>query len=396
MALKHTLKLYKAQNFVDGRILPLVCRFLSLFKRKGELPKQPKRILFIRFSGLGDAILALPTIKRLKEKFPKSQIDVLCLPRNKEAFEHQPFIPKTILFKRSSLPALPFFLLRNFRRYELCIDSEEGFRLAAILSFFLSNRTIGFSYKEGKMLHDASVSAPAGKHGAIRLAHLLEPLGVKFTPKELVPLQTGEQYKKLIDTRLRQLDIIPKKDLLVGMHAFAAPTSQWRAYPQERVVELIRRLRAGGCKIALTGLSSDSTTAREVIAALGDPSWVYDFSDLPADALFYLIKNYSLMISIDSGPMHIAAAQGVPVIGLFGPKPPTLSGPFPPNRHVTFHRAPKGHHHKTSDEAWAHGCAPDYIKQITVDEIYSAARKILGIKVKKQKFSAKDFLIRAA
>jgi len=396
MSLKYALRLHKAQNAADEHLFPLFCRFLSLFKRKGGLPEKPKRILFIRFSGLGDAIQSLPTIKRLKEKFPRASIAVLCVPRNKEAFQHQKLIDDVLVMARSSMPlSIPLYILRNFRSFDLCIDTEEGFRLAAMLSFFLSKRTIGFSYKEGNMLYDASVKGDESEHGVTRLAKLLLPLGIKFKPKELVPLNTSEQYRKLIEVRFQQLGINPKKDLLVGIHAFAAPTSVWRAYPPERVVELIKQLRAGGCKIALTGISSDSTTAKQVIAAVGDPSWLYDFSDLPSDALFYLISKYSLLISIDSGPMHIAAAQGVPVIGLFGPKPPSVSGPYPLSKFVVFHKIPKGHKHEWS-KAWAHGCAPEYIKQITVDEIYSAARKILGIKVKKAKFSAKDFLIRAS
>ncbi|MCX6772867.1 MAG: hypothetical protein NTV88_03815 [Candidatus Micrarchaeota archaeon] len=153
-------------------------------------------------------------------------------------------------------------------------------------------------------------------------------------------------------------------------------------------------MRLSGCKIALTGLSSDSTTAKDVMGALADPTNVYDFSDLPADALFYLIKNYSLMVSIDSGPMHIAAAQNVPTIGLFGPKGPSVSGPFPLKKFTCFHKAPKGHYHKSDAEAWKHGCAPDYIKQITVDEVYKAARKILSPKLKKIKFNARRYVIR--
>lgn len=380
MSLKYALRFHKAQNFVDGSVLPAVCSVLSLFKRKGGLPKQPSSVLFIRFSGLGDAILALPAIRRLKEKFPSAKIAVLCLPRNKEAFERQPFISSTVLFRRSSLLALPFFLLRNFRSYDLCIDSEEGFRLAAILSFFLSKRTIGFAYREGKLLHDASVSAPAKEHGVLRLARLLEPLGMHFKPKGLVPLHASGQYRKLIDQRFSQLGITAR-DRIAGIHAFAAPTSKWRAWPKERAAGLARLLRDRlGCKVILTGLSSDSVKAREVIALAGDPAGIYDFSDLPADALFYLISRYSLMVSIDSGPMHIAAAQGVPVIALFGPKPPALSGPFPPGRHIAFHRAPKGHKHRGADEAWAHGCAAEYIKQITVEEVFLAAVKMLGAK----------------
>lgn len=398
MSLKYALRLHKAQNFADEHLFPPFCALLGAIKRKGELPEKPKRILFIRFSGLGDAIQSLPAIKRLHERYPQAKITVLCVNRNKEAFQHQPFISDVKVMGRGSLLfSLPLYVLRNSRSFDLCIDSEEGFRLAAILSFFLSKRTVGFSYKEGDMLYDESVDDDWNQHVVIRFARLLRPFGINFKPKELVPLNTGEEYRKLIEARFQQLGINPKKDLLVGIHAFAAPTSKWRAYPPERVVELIRRLRAGGCKIALSGISSDSTTAKEVIAAVGDPSWLYDFSDLPSDALFYLVKNYSLLISIDSGPMHIAAAQGVPVIGLFGPKPPYVSGPFPlkSSRHVCFYRVPKGHRHDWS-KAWSHGCAPEYIQQISVDEIYNAARKILGIKVKKTKFSAKDFLIRAS
>ena len=394
-SLKYALKLHKAQNFVDERIFPLVCGLLGFFKRKGELPQHPGRILFIRFSGLGDAIQSLPTIKRLHERYPHAKITVLCVPRNKEAFQLHGFISETkVMGRKDVLLPMPLYALTHFRSFDLCIDSEEGFRLAAILSFFLSKRTIGFSYREGNWLYDAKVLANSAEHGVPRLAHLLQPLGINFKPKELVPLNTGDAYKRLIDERFALLSIDPKNDMLVGIHAFAAPTSVWRTWPKGKVVELIERLRLGGCKIALTGLSSDSTTARQIMGCLSDPTNVYDFSDLPSDALFYLIKNYSLMISIDSGPMHIAAAQGVPVIGLFGPKPPSLTGPFPPGKHIAFHRAPKGHHHRAPDEAWAHGCAPDYINQISVDEVYKAARKILGPKIKKMKFTAKRYFIR--
>lgn len=395
MSLKYALGLHKAQNFIDDRVFPAVCGFLGFFKRKGGLPEQPNRILVIRFSGLGDAIQSLPMIKRLKESYPRAKITVLCVPRNREAFQNQKFISEAKAMGRKDLfLAMPLYMLGNLRAFDLCIDTEESFKLAAILSFFLSRRTIGFSYREGDRLYDVSVRGNPAEHGVPRLARLLAPLGVKFRPRELVPLNTGDECRKLIDARFRLLGISPKKDKLVGIHAFAAPTSSWRAWPVGHVVELARRLRSAGCKIALTGISSDSSTAKEVIGAVGDPTHVYDFSDIPADALFYLIKNYSLMISIDSGPMHIAAAQGVPVIGLFGPKPPSVSGPYPLGRHVCFHRAPRGHRHKTSDEAWAHGCAPDYIKQITVDEVFEAAVKKLGIRGKKS--GKKDFQIRAS
>ena len=383
--MKYALRFYAIQNFLDGKIFPLACRLLSFFKRKGQLPDAPKRILFIGFSGLGDGIQMLPIIKRLKERYPGSRITVVCLPRNMDAFEHQPFIHDRFILSRASLFfRLPLYILRNFRAYDLCVDAEANFRLAAIISFFLSKRTVGFSYKEGDWFYDASVKADETAHGLVQLASLLEPLGVKFKPR-LVPLHTTPAHKKLIDARFRSLGINPKKDLLVGVHAFAEPTVAWRAYPKEQAVELVRRLRDDGCCIALTGMSSDSTAAKQVIGSLSDTTNVYDFSDLPSDALFYLIKNYSLLISMNSSPRHIAAAEGVPLIALFGHQPPTQPDPFMPKKHVILYRPPKGHNHKTPEEAWAHGCAPEYMKQITVDEIHAAARKLLGRKLRRRK-----------
>ncbi|MCX6772866.1 MAG: hypothetical protein NTV88_03810 [Candidatus Micrarchaeota archaeon] len=174
MSLKYALKLHKVQNIVDERIFPLVCGVLGFFKRKGELPKHPKRILFIRFSGLGDAIQSLPTIKRLHERYPRAKITVLCVPRNREAFQNQKFISGVkVMGRKDMLFSMPFYAIRSFRSFDLCIDTETGFRLAAILSFFLSKRTVGFSYKEGDWLYDVSIKANAAEHGVPRLAHLL-------------------------------------------------------------------------------------------------------------------------------------------------------------------------------------------------------------------------------
>lgn len=369
---KYALQLYRLQNFLDEHVFPLLVCVLALFKRPGPLPSSPHRLLVIRFSGLGDAVASLPMMERFQKAYPRAQLDVLCIPRNAAAFYHQSFIHEIhVLDRKGLLLNLPFFLLSHWRAYDICIDTEHGFRLAAILSFFLSRRTIGFHYNPGHRLYDASVDSVPGLHGVPNLMRLLGPLGVSVAPpRKLLSLHYGEADRHAVDALFQKYGIRPSRDLLIGIHPFAAPTSVWRTWPPERVAELIGKLRQRyRCKIILTGQHSDSTPIPKLLAMLPDKTGVFDFSDLPTPGLFYLISTYRALVTIDSGPMHIAAAQGVTAFALFGPKPPTLTGPWPPQAHYTFHHVPPGCSHTSLDEVWSCHCRDEYVRRITVEEV---------------------------
>jgi heptosyltransferase-2 len=101
--------------------------------------------------------------------------------------------------------------------------------------------------------------------------------------------------------------------------------------------------------------------------------------DVPRSAVFYMISKYSLMVSNDTGPMHVSASLGVKTIGLFGPNMPVRFGPFPPEKNIAiYHKqecSPCINVHKSEFRKCPyHGKC---MKAISVDEVFEAASKYL-------------------
>ncbi|MDD5339645.1 MAG: glycosyltransferase family 9 protein [Candidatus ainarchaeum sp.] len=368
---------YGAERFVEKNILPFFCRLLSVFKKKKPLDQQPKSILVLRFWGLGETILTLPLLKALKDARPDAKITVLCTRRNYDVFFAQPFIDEC---RTVWTWQLPIIVLASLWRYDLAMDTEPHFAISAILAFFMGKRSIGFDYGERAKLYDANVHYNDRQHVVYTFCDLLSPLGIAARPAELVRLRYGEAARKAADLRFEANNIRPKGGKpIIGIHAFCGPTAPWRAWPKERFAELIDRITARyDCTVILTGSGAEAAGNEEIISMLKRKGGVYNFPDMAASTLFYLISQYDLMVSNDTGPMHIAAAQGVPAIGLFGPNTPERFGPFPPGRNTAIYHPTPGHPVINVHINEFRPCDGECMKLITVDEVFAAADSVLG------------------
>ena len=374
---------YGAERFIEKNVMPYFCLLLSFFKRRKPLPQAssawPKHILILRFWGVGETVLTLPMMKALKEGTGGSEITVLCTPRNYDVFFTQPFISTRRKIWTWSLPAL---ILANLWKYDLVIDTEPHFAISAILAFFMGKRSIGFDYGERAKLYDVNVHYNYGQHVVYAFCDLLAPLGITARPKELVRLRYGEDARKAADLRFEANNIRPRTGKpIIGIHAFCGPTAPWRAWPKERFAELIDRMTARyECTVILTGSGWEAGGNEQIISMLKRKSEVYSFPDLSMPTLFYLISQYDLMVSNDTGPMHIAAAQGVPTIGLFGPNTPERFGPFPPEKNVAIYHPTPNHPVINVHLNEFRPCDGACMRLITVDEVFEAADRILGRK----------------
>jgi heptosyltransferase-2 len=365
---------YGIERFIEKKLLPFICIILGFFKSKRPLVQNPERIIVMRFWGLGETILTLPMLKALRGAKPRARITVLCTPRNADAFFGQPFVDELRIIWT---PSLPLLILANFRKYDLAIDTEPHFAVSAILSFFVARRSIGFDYGSRARLYDVNVHYNDRQHVVHTFCDLLSPLGIGAKPKDLVSLKYGEDAEKAVDARLEAAHIMPGR-LLVGVHAFCGPTASWRAWPKERFTELIDRISAKyACTIILTGSGWESEKNREIIAVLKNSGNAYGVSNLAPKELFCLIRKYGLMISNDTGPLHVAAAQGVPTIGLFGPNTPERFGPFPPERHIAFYHQAAGHPVINVHLNEFRRCDGECMRLITVDEVFRGVGRLL-------------------
>jgi heptosyltransferase-2 len=362
------------ERFVEKRMLwPLVVA-LSSVKGKRKKPAKIAKIAVLRLWALGESILVLPMLRELKKRFPDAEITVFCTKGNAGVFKGQGFVGKVRVVWTKDLPGLA---VKEKGAYDVCIDTEPHFNISAIIASIIGKYAIGYSYGARGKLYDAPIEYNDKQHAVFTICDLLKPLGGACRPKELVRLrwskEDGEKAKGMAAGLGRPI---------IGIHPGCGGTAPWREWPESRFAELINRMADTGGTFVITGAKNEQGKIARIISGVKDKESVFVPEGINVPQLFALISGYDLMISNDTGPMHISAAQGVPTIGLFGPNTPVRFGPFPPKKNIAIYHEkecrPCINVHKGEFRKCPH--AGKCMKAITVGEVLSAARRLLGRK----------------
>ena len=313
-------------KFIDKHIGNLICNFLSLFKQKPSDIKVDK-ILVVQFWGIGETILTLPSIEALRKKFPKAQIDILATPRNKDVYYNNKNINNVLLINLNPFSILKF-ILKNIKKYDLVIDMEEYLNISAIISFFVGNRVIGYSHNSRAKLYANKVRYNDKQHAVQTFLDLVRTLDSDYTTNKLPKLSFSKKDKKLVDAFLKNNKI--KSKAFVCVAPGAAESAKARMWPFDRYAELCDEIiDKHDANIIFVGnlneielieqIQKDMENGNKTINAAGK---------ITLNQLFYLVSKSKFFIGNDAGPMHIAAAQGVKTLGLFGPNLPIRFGPY--------------------------------------------------------------------
>ncbi|MFH1133498.1 MAG: glycosyltransferase family 9 protein [Nanoarchaeota archaeon] len=281
----------------------MICLALGLLPKRKPVPV--RRILCIQLWGLGETTLTLPALSALKRKYPKAEIDILATPRNAAIYAQQPF--HTIV--RSPLGVL-LFGLANCQRYDLVIDFEEYLRIPAVTARLAGKYAVGFATNIRGRCFDKTVSYDGTQHTAETFLDLVRALGIRTGPAKLAPLILSSDEKKAAD-RFMKTHNLPG---FIGVAPFVAESSPQRAWPF--FDDLVPKLKH---PVVVFGSPDE----------LQKVSWKgVVLAELPLRQSIALLSKAELLIANDSGLLHIAAAQGVPTIGIFGPNIPARWRPL--------------------------------------------------------------------
>lgn len=321
------------QRVIDKYVGGALClSYAGLNLLKGsDLPEKKfvKNILVVRLWTLGETLLTLPMIKKLREEYPHAKITVLARNRNKGVLERCDFIDEILLFERENLRKL----LRLRGKFDIAIDTEPYLRISGVLSRFLGRRSIGFSHSVRGLIYSKKVRYDDDLHCAQIMCDLLKPLDVKYTPEKLARLNfDGDSQAKL--EKIIGRDLADTK--IIGMHPSTAESATYRAWPKKSFAELIKLLSDRGYHIVLTGTKGEHKFNEDIIKMCGN-STVFNLAGLlNFDEFIGLFDHLDLYISNDTGPMHLSAAQGCKTIGLFGPNLSERFGPYPLDNKQNF------------------------------------------------------------
>lgn len=369
-------------KLVDKLIGTPLCIFFGFASRLfPNSKKQPNRIAVLKLWAIGDSVVSLPLIRALREKFPNATIDVIVRKRNAAVFKNNKDITRLVFFEwQDLLGFLPLFL-----RYDVVIDTEPWMRLSALVSLWLGRSRIGFGGQARSIAYTITVPFDKTKHMMKNYLAMAEAAGAIKPNDQLIPLLAMSDERDVVDA------FVAKQGLgnnFVGICPAISEASKTRMWLPERFAQLADLLvEKYNVQVVFVGSPNERSQISEIQKLMKHNS-ISTAGELTLRQAFDIIKRCKLFISIDTGPLHIAAAQGVPTIGIFGPNTPVLWAPYGPNCIALYHELPCSP--CINNET---GYVPDCLRKterylcmklITVDEVLHAADKLLASAREKQ------------
>jgi len=330
----------------------------------------PQRILVIRLDRIGDVVLSTPVLEELRKAYPQAFIAMMVRPVCRDVVEGNPFLNEVILYEKETRHAsvwstIAFALSLRRHRFDTALVLHPTNRSHWIPWLAGIPVRIGWDRKSGWLLtHRVPHLKQQGtKHEADYTLELLRSLGIEpSAPRPMVPIHP--EADRRIGTFLNQHGIGPQ-DRLVAIHPSASDQS--KRWPADRFAHVADRLiDAEAVHVVLIAGPGDVAHAQAVEAAMRHRP-LNAAGKLSVGELACLLKRARLLISNDSGPVHLAAAVGTPVVAIFGRNQPGLSA---------TRWGPLGPGHMVLQKAEAAGFS--YITELTVEEVYRAAAKLLA------------------
>ncbi len=309
----------------------------------------PRRVLAVKLADFGDALLATPALRAMREAWPATQVDVLTTPGpaatvfrhsglvddvltlHKHAFDR----PAQLAVRLGGLPPLAADL--RSRRYDMVLLFHSLVTRFGALKHAALVLATGAPIRAGLagahrrrswfLTHRAADRGYAGWHVVEANLAVAAAVGVVAGTPSL-SFQPGPAAAAAAEQLLA--GVLAEGRPLVAVHPGCGPFSPARRWPPDRFAAVADVLGALGARIVLLGTGADDTAAVRV-RCTGPVLDLTDRTDLPT--LGAVLARTSLLLCNDGGVMHLAAAVGAPVVAVFGPTSPTAWGPWPPERH---------------------------------------------------------------
>ncbi len=295
----------------------------------------PASFLIVRLGALGDIVHAIPVVAALREAYPEARIGWLVHPRFSPLLQVVEGLDHVYALERRSGAQTIRHVRRD--RYDVCLDLQGLLKSAAVARLSGAGRVIGFSRH---LLRESAASLAYSETGGDGAGHVVD--------KNLSLLATVG-----VHTRVRRFPLrIPPTPVVSctrqmlgtgesGPFALLNPGAAWpnKRWPAERFGALAQSLQARlGMRSAVLWGPDEATLAAAVVRASDGAAHMAPQTTMVE--VLALAQAARVMVSGDTGPLHLAAAAGTPVVGLFGPTPPERNGPWDPrDRVVSSHRA---------------------------------------------------------
>ncbi|HEY5704972.1 MAG TPA: glycosyltransferase family 9 protein [Terrimicrobiaceae bacterium] len=274
----------------------------------------PKTLLLIKPGSFGDIIHAIPCAAALKEFLPDTRITWLVDERWEPLLTDNPAIDKTVTFPREKfrgiagmLRSVPWALRLEHIRPDVALDLQGLLRSALMARLSRARRSVGMAdAREGaRWLYDDLTPVRRGEHSVLRYLRILEALGLPKVANPVFPLPPGTP----VDASLQNLTFIL-------LHPFAR--GEGKSLSQAYVAEFCSAIRP--MTVVLAGVGTIQVDLPDNAINLLNRTTIRQ--------MIWLVGAAAFVVSVDSGPMHIAAAINPRMLSIHTWSDPRLVGPF--------------------------------------------------------------------
>ncbi|MBI3330975.1 MAG: lipopolysaccharide heptosyltransferase II [Candidatus Omnitrophica bacterium] len=336
------------------------------------------RILVVLPNWFGETLFATPFLRALHRQRPAAHVATLGWPQCREVLLHNPHVQERLDYdERGTHRGLPakwrLIGLLRARRFDTAFILRRSLSRSLLLVLARIPARVGFANaKSGWLLTRAVPSPPAPVHKTAAYLRLLDAVGLSGSDAD------GFDYAVDEAERTAARALLGEPTAGGGPLVILHPGANWahKRWAPERFAALGERLaERHGARIALTGGPRDLPLAEAIQQRMAHPASVLA-GRTSLRELGGCLEQAQLVVANDTGVLHIAAALGRPLLALYGPTSPSLTGPLGrPERTVVLHHP---------------GCCPEVpcyrpahpshpgMDSITVDEAYAAAARLLN------------------
>jgi heptosyltransferase II len=310
---------------------------------------------------IGDAVMCLPALAALRERFPRARIAILAKPWVAGLYERETFADEVILYEPRNRREMVRDLRR--RRFDCAILLQNALE-AALIAFLARIPTrIGYNRDGRGFLLTNSIPVPrAGeipRHERFYYLELLRRAGIL----DLLPESS--------DIRLTPPPVV--RGRVIGVSPGAAYGTAKRWLPERFAEAALQIARQRNATIALFGSTAESELCGEIAARLGDHPHRNHAGQTTLQQFIEMAAGCEVFLTNDSGAMHIASALGVPTIAIFGATDDIGTGPTGANARIVRQKV-------DCSPCLLRECPIDHrcMTQVTSERVVTEALALLG------------------
>lgn len=295
----------------------------------------PKRVLVIVTRRIGDVLLATPLIRTIREAWPKTSIDVLVYKNTEGVIANNPDIEKIITIEENSTIGSDInLILKIFRRYDISFCTLVGDR-QVLYSWLAGRYSVGLVPDSGLnhfwkrcLLSKWAYFDNLNTHTVLMNLKLAELLTLNLHHDVIVSWQKSDEYRV---AAMLPFDMLSEPFAVIHMY----PQYPYKEWSKEGWIKLVAWFNAQGINTVFTGNDevNEINGINQILNSLPGPS-INMTGKFSLSEIGFLLSRAAVYVGPDTVITHMAAAQGIPTIALYGPTNPVKWGPWPKDHHV--------------------------------------------------------------